>query len=281
MTDKIKAHIDRLLQDAPKTRRIEEMREELLSGCLDKYEDLTASGVSPEEAFASVISGIGDVDELIKSLSKENVFDPAQAEKRRQKKAILIGCAIMIYVFAFISLVIFSEVLHLDDLAILPFFTLGGIGTAILIYAFMTQNPPKYEKREDTIVEEVKVNMNEGSTQSSKESRLRAAASSSLWSLIVLVYLSLGFLFGWWHPAWVLFPFGVCLQSLLNAALAAPGRRTGHLTSAMIMGAVSIYLFLGGITNNSRVWGSLWLIIPLAIAIQQIMRLVKIWRDEP
>ncbi len=278
MTDKIKAHIDRLLQDAPKTRRIDEMREELLSGCLDKYEDLTASGVSPEDAFASVISGIGDVDELIKSLSNENVFSPAEAEKRRQKKAILIGCAIMIYVFAFVSLIIFSEVLLLDDLAILPFFTLGGVGTVILVYAFMTQNPPKYEKREDTIVEEVKVSMNEG--QSSKDSKLQTAARSSLWSLIVLVYLVLGFFFDWWHPGWVLFPFGVCLQSLLNAALAVPGRRTGHLTSAMIMGAVSIYLFLGAVTNNGRVWGSMWLIIPLAIAIQQIMRLVRIWRDE-
>ncbi|MDR1668804.1 MAG: permease prefix domain 1-containing protein [Oscillospiraceae bacterium] len=280
MTDKIKAHIDRLLQDAPKTRRIEEMREELLSGCLDKYEDLTASGISPEDAFAAVISGIGDVDELIKSLSKENVFDPAQAEKRRRKKALLIGCAIMLFVFALTSIVIFDELLGLGDFAIVPFFTLGGLGAALIVYANMTQNAPKYEKREDTIVEEVKVSMNEGSTQSSKESRLRAAASSSLWSLIVLVYLSLGFLIDWWHPGWVIFPFGVCLQSLLNAALTAPGKRTAHLTSALIAGAVSIYLLLGAVTDNARIWGTMWLIIPLAIAIQQISRLVRIWRDE-
>ncbi|MDR1692352.1 MAG: permease prefix domain 1-containing protein [Oscillospiraceae bacterium] len=147
MTEKIKAHIDRLLQDAPKTRRIEEMREELLSGCLDKYEDLTASGVSPEEAFASVISGIGDVDELIKNLSSENVFDPGKAEKQRRDKAVMIGGAIMLFFLGLMSIIVFDEVLGLENLAILPFFTCVGFGVALIIFANMTQQPVKYEKK--------------------------------------------------------------------------------------------------------------------------------------
>ncbi|MDR1692351.1 MAG: hypothetical protein LBR72_03245 [Oscillospiraceae bacterium] len=126
-------------------------------------------------------------------------------------------------------------------------------------------------------MEEVKANMSEG--QSSRESRLRAAASSSLWSLIVLVYLVIGFLFEFWHPGWLLFPFGACLQSLLNASLSAPGKRSAHLTSALIIGSVCLFLLLG--TLNHRMWSVAWLVIPLAVAIQQITRLIRIWRDEP
>ena len=78
MTDKISEHLDMLLENAPKTRRVEEMRQELLSGCLDKYEDLIADGMSAEEAFLEVAEGIGDVNELLGIIEKGNVFGPAK-----------------------------------------------------------------------------------------------------------------------------------------------------------------------------------------------------------
>jgi hypothetical protein len=65
MTERIKEHVDNLLKNAPRTRRIVDLHEELLSGCLDKYADLTASGVSEEDAYSDVVSGIGDINELI------------------------------------------------------------------------------------------------------------------------------------------------------------------------------------------------------------------------
>jgi len=70
MTEKIKEYIDNLLKDAPRTRRIVDLHEELFSGCLDKYADLIDSGVSEEDAYNEVISGIGDIQELIGTTAK-------------------------------------------------------------------------------------------------------------------------------------------------------------------------------------------------------------------
>ncbi|MCL1807873.1 MAG: permease prefix domain 1-containing protein [Oscillospiraceae bacterium] len=83
MTERIRLHIENLLRDAPRTRRIVDLQEELLSGCLDKFADLTAQGVSEEEAYNAVIAGIGDVDELIgktrHSASDRNLLGPASS----------------------------------------------------------------------------------------------------------------------------------------------------------------------------------------------------------
>jgi hypothetical protein len=81
MTERIKEHVDNLLKNAPRTRRIVDLHEELLSGCLDKYADLTASGASEEDAYNEVVSSIGDINELI------------GATKQPRSNAALIGAA--------------------------------------------------------------------------------------------------------------------------------------------------------------------------------------------
>lgn len=274
MTDKIKAHLDYLLKDAPKTRRIEEMREELLAGCLDKYEDLTASGMSPEDAYTAVISGIGDVDELVAALSKENVFNPSHAEKNHQKKVMMISLAVMMYIFAFAAAILMDVLFNLGDIGAVMLFVIAGGATVLIVYTNMTANK-RYEKVEDTIVEEVKVAMSMGGTE--KGNKLLQAASSSLWSLVVLAYLFIGFAFNWWHPGWIIFPFGAFLQTLLNAVFAEPSKRGKHYTSAIFVGAVCAFLLLGSLTSNGWKFG--WLTIIFALAVNQISKLIRVWRD--
>jgi hypothetical protein len=181
MNDKIQEHIDSLLKDAPRNRRFVDLREELLSGCLDKYADLTASGMSPEDAYNAVVSGIGDVDELIGNA----------------KKAV-------------------------------------------------------------------------------PDIKLLGPLSSSLWSLITLVYLSMGFLLGLWHPGWMVFLFGSLLQLLLKASFVKPGMRKGHLTGALYVAATIAFLGFGFATNH---WTFAVLIFVLAVAVEQIVRLAIAWRD--
>jgi hypothetical protein len=181
MTAKIKTYIYDLLKDAPRTRRIVDLEEELLSGCLDKYADLTESGETPEDAYETVIGGIGDVDELI-GAAKRKVADK----------------------------------------------------------------------------------------------KFLGPMTSSLWSLITLLYLCLGFLFDLWHPGWLIFLFGALLQNLLAAACLLPGRRKGPLTGALYIGATIIFLSFGFATGF---WTAAVLVFVLAVAVQQVTRLIMLWRD--
>ncbi|MDR0292525.1 MAG: permease prefix domain 1-containing protein [Oscillospiraceae bacterium] len=181
MTDKIKEHIETLLRDAPRTRRTVDLQEEMLASCLDKYADLIASGKSPDDAYTTVIAGIGDVDELL-----------GNARGRTMDR------------------------------------------------------------------------------------RLLGPMSSSLWSLVVLGYLCLGFLFNLWHPGWLIFLFGALLQNLLTAAFTASGRRKGPLTGALYISATIVFLIFGFGTSK---WAVACLVFMLAVAIQQILRFIIIWRD--
>ena len=66
MKEKIKSYIDYLFANAPDGT--EEMKEDIMSNTLDKYDDFIASGKSEEEAFNAAVAGIGDVETLFSDI---------------------------------------------------------------------------------------------------------------------------------------------------------------------------------------------------------------------
>lgn len=92
MNEKLRKHIDLLFLDAPKSKETMEVKEELAANLFEHCLDLVESGKSEEEAFAIVISNIGDVKELIQNLkdsssiegntSNENMKQEGESKKR-------------------------------------------------------------------------------------------------------------------------------------------------------------------------------------------------------
>jgi len=194
MNERIREYVKGLLQNAPQTRRIEELREELIAGCMDKYEDLTASGTPEEEAYRAVVSGIGDVDELVRELSSS------------------------------------------------------------------------------TLVDEIKATM----TESGKQAKLRSAISSSMWSLILILYISASFMTNRWGITWMIFVFGACLQTVISMLFAPQGSKMRSFSGVLWTGTVFLYLFVSFTTWK---WSITWIIFLMAVALQQVIRLVRLWRD--
>ena len=66
---KLKEYVDGLFVDAegraPGNPRLIELKEEMLLDLSEKYDDLVASGRSPENAYRLAVSGIGDIGELL------------------------------------------------------------------------------------------------------------------------------------------------------------------------------------------------------------------------
>ena len=194
MNEQIREYVDKLLESAPKNRRVDELREELISGCMDKYEDLTASGMAPEEAYRTVVAGIGDVDELVRELSQS------------------------------------------------------------------------------TLVDELKATV----TEKGKQAKLRGAVSSSLWSLIVVIYLMVSFTTFQWHVTWMIFVFGAFLQCIIGMAFAPKGSQMRGFAGMLWTGTVLLYLMISFFTSQ---WHITWIIFLIAVALQQVIRLVRLWRD--
>jgi hypothetical protein len=274
MNEQIKAHLDYLLMGAPKTRRVEEMRQELLAGCLDKYADLTAQGVAPEEAYNKVIEGIGDVSELLEHLERANAFDPAAAEEKRKKKALFTALGVGLFIFG-VVLEVIAEALQMDGIGGVFILLCAAAGVIMLIYGNMAYSV-KYEKTDDTLVEDIKVQMTKGKTTADKKTKsMVSLASGSLWCLLVLVYFLLGF-FGSWDTSWILFVFGGALQCLIVAYF-YPDRRAGALSGVYCWCVVTAYFLLSFLT---RAWSLTWLIFIAAVCGELGFKFFRTWRDE-
>lgn len=217
MNEKMRAHIETLFEKAPKTRKAYELKEELLANSEERYQDLVASGVSPEDAFKHVISSIGNVDELFKDLEELNEKDRMEAEERLNKNAIIKSIAIGLYIFGFI---VFFACAFTSG-RILPRVSMATIGivlmllidiipTCMLIY--IGARYPKYLRKEDTIVEEFK----EWKSDNLKNKSVKNAALAVLWSFILLIYFAISYFTFAWYSTWIIFLAGACFHAIIE-----------------------------------------------------------------
>ena len=271
MTDRISAHLDMLLDGAPKTRRIEDMRQELLSGCLDKYADLTADGMSEEEAFLEVVDGIGDVRELLGIFEQENVFDPVENEARKKKRAFFISVGLCMYFIA-LACVVFLAGRNQGAVGAGLMFIFLGLGTVAIVYGVMTTNI-SYEKADDTMVEEIKEQM----TSDAKGNRMLSLASSTLWCFVVVIYFAVSFFTAhYWHISWVIFLLGAAVQCFITARIKPRSARGSYIGFFWCL-VVAIYII---ISFASYQWAVTWLIFPVAVMAMQAASLFREWRKQ-
>ena len=270
MIDKIKSHLDNLFDSAPKTRQVHDMYQELLAGCLDKYADLTAGGMDEREAYEKVIGGIGDVDELLGYVERKPAFDPFEADEKRKKKAVFTSmgiCGYFIALAAFMLLAFWGR----PETGLILFITIAGVSTMALIYGWMS-NKVKYEKADDTLVEEMKEQMAAGKTAN----KLASLVSSTLWAAIVAIYLIISFVSGRWDVTWIIFPLAGALQNLVMVYF-NPGNKMKFLIGAFWCLVVTVYFVM---SFASRSWYITWLIFPIGFAGVQAVKLFLFWRDE-
>jgi hypothetical protein len=200
MNENLRAHVEKLFEQAPKTRRAVELKEELLANLTDKYNDLLSRGISEEEALKTVMESIGDVDELIKGLKGTDVMDYNQMLKERKKTALVVTSAIGMIMFGIILLIISVAALHANPVvmvSIMLFIFL--VAACMLVYHFMSR--PKYVKADDTIVEEFK----EWKSKSAQDEKIRKSIHSILWTSTTAIYFLISFLFRIWAYSWIIF----------------------------------------------------------------------------
>lgn len=210
MKEKLRDHINSLFADAPQTKRVFELREELFSNLLEKYGDLIAKGYSEDDAYRAVIAGIGDVDELIRGLGEQDVLSPLHMEQWRKRNALIVSVAVMLYILAPMVLIFFDEAWGNDLLGLSLFFLLAAVATGMLIYNNMTR--PRYMKKEDTVVEEFK----EWKASHGREKSIMGSISGLLWTAITAVYFLISFWTGAWYITWVIFIIGAALQNVIK-----------------------------------------------------------------
>lgn len=196
--DKIRAYVEQAFKEAPRTKKMGELQEELTANLTDKYQDLLAQGQNETDSYNSVISGIGDISELIDSVSEP---EPLLARNPRAQKnrALLIAVAVGLYILSPVVMIVLGESFGMRTGAITGFFLCIAVATGMMIYSYMTR--PIYLRADDSLVEDFK----EWRGKSQRQRAAIASFKSAYWSITVAIYLLISFFFAAWTFSWILF----------------------------------------------------------------------------
>lgn len=217
MKEKITQHFNQLFEDAPKTRKALDLKQEMTQNALDKYEDMVHEGYSEEDAYQNVIQSIGDVHELFDDLEEKNLMMLSEADRR--KRAMLKAVAVGMYILAG---VVFFALEMLADMPGSGWMNYQGAGvvaagliciapTIMLVYA--ANMYPGYTKKEDAnmdMVEEYKHTKH----LNNRDKAIMGAISSIIWTLALVMYFVISFATAAWYISWVIFLIAACAQSV-------------------------------------------------------------------
>lgn len=203
--DKIRKYVEELFEEVPNNKRNKELSEELIYDLNDKYSDLIAKGIKEDEAYQTVISGIGDIQQLF-DISSGTI----NSAKERKTSALVVSISVGFYFLSLIALIVLSEIGLPDYISASTFFGIAGIATCILIYYFASR--PKYIKKDDNLVE----NFKEWKITTDKNKEIRNAVSGILWLFTTIIYFIISFMFSLWYISWVIFIIAAMIEVIID-----------------------------------------------------------------
>jgi uncharacterized membrane protein len=210
MIRKIRNYVEDIFEDKPKSKKINELKEELIANLTEKYNDLLKEK-SEEEAYNIVVASIGDIDELISDLNGDigstNIYN-AEYQNRRAK---CIAASVMLYILSVVPAIYFEEAWGQAEVGAIMMFIMVAIATGLLVY--IGASKPKYLKANDTLVEEFK----EWKSHKNQTKRIRSAILSAFWLSIIALYFILSFIFSIWSYSWIIFIIGAAMSQVIKA----------------------------------------------------------------
>lgn len=213
MNEKLRNYIEFLFEDAPKTKEVIELKEEMLQNLIDKYNDLVSEGKSNEAAYNIATASIGDVNDLIEQLKNRPTYQQGfekEMLESKKRSALLTAIAVMLYIMSVIPVMLLGEI-GTGIIGVVIMFVMIAIATGLIIYNSMSK--PKYLKKDQTVVEEFKA----WKANSVEKNALYKSICGAMWSIIVVIYFIISFMTMAWHITWVIFLIGSAIQGIIHA----------------------------------------------------------------
>lgn len=211
-----------------------QLKNDILSHMEDEYEDLKSKGISEEEIIGTIISKFGSFDDLLSDLQLKNSNPYKSIELSEEDKEIIeeykafskkfpvyIAIGVILCIIAVGLFPAFKEI-YSKTIAIIIFFTLIAIGVAIFIISGMKKDyynnyfkskglTQYYDTSEEVYYENESYKRN---------NIIENAIHSILWMTIIIIYLFIGFVWGYWHPGWILFIIGGLTSGIISTVFA-------------------------------------------------------------
>ena len=223
MKERLRTFMDELLKDVPKSRKVLELKEELIGNMEERYEDLMGQGYREEDAYQCALDSAGDVRELFREFTEP--LDTAERKEEdftvRRKRSLLNAVSVSLYIVGFAVWMIIvaigygvsstgevDVVYGLTGFIVMLIFT--AVATGMRVYCSgLYGKYQKYEKKDDTIVEEFK----EWKSGTDRSREMRKAIDSVIWLLATILYFVISFGTMAWYITWVIWLIAPCGRS--------------------------------------------------------------------
>lgn len=284
MNYKLRDYIENLFENAPRTHKVYDLKNELLMNLNDKYDDLIRAGKSEEEAFKIVTVSIGDIHELLQGIDEIAITKDKKAD--RKKTALIVSVSVSLYILSIAVLILIEEVLGIDNsIGVVIMLAITALPTGLLIYHFMSM--AKEDKSKQELVEWQDdrdnriINLNEKTESFEgwkdnklKKKKIKESISSITWTIITVIYLWSSFALGSWAYSWIIFIIGAAIQSFIKLIIELDendNKKTcGNISSIIWSLITAIYLW---ISFEFGLWAYSWIIFIIGAAIQNIIKL--------
>ncbi len=183
-----------------------DIHQEILQNTLDRYDDLILEGKAPEAAYRLAILGIGDINEILGSVSPAPTARSTTAEKKVKEaqdedtpaKKLMRAIAIGLYILCPVPLIILGSMFNNGVLGVTSLLAIVAVATVLMILG---------DTKEDEKDSE------------SKESELEKSIGNLIWAIGLAAYFAVSFLTQAWHITWVIFPITGAVKGLIKAIL--------------------------------------------------------------
>lgn len=239
---KVSVYVDNVFAALPDTDEALQMKREITASMEEQYEAALAGGASEDAALGRAVSQFGSVEELREALGCEKEAAPSQrptqedrafavqwvgeymAFKKKFAKMIALGIALCCLALGTTGVMGIWEGTTMEWAMAIPFFGLGGVGAAVLVYYGIQH--ANYTKMLKMFGLDEEGNWTQVPEQPTAKEKANQALASRVCSLIMsvmtLAFLILSFVFHKWAFSWVVFPIGGVLCSIVRNAMGAP-----------------------------------------------------------
>lgn len=271
MNKRLIAYVDELFIGIKKDRQAMDMKEELLANSNEKYNDLISGGKGEEEAYQMVIAGIGDIKELMNGLYETGEFMDHDIKKNRGLRSIFLSLATSLYLLSLAVVFIFDQ-LRLYNAGIVIMLFMWAAASGLIVYG-NSIGRYKYEKKDNTFAESYKEQL----SVHDRAKRMRSTLSALVWSATAVLYFSFSFVTAYWHISWIFYLAGIFFQLLVLYRYGRKSHREAYFYGMLLSVTVIVYFV---ISFAFRAWAWSWILFIVSVAVSQIIKLMKLWREE-
>jgi hypothetical protein len=220
MKESLRSHLELLFENAPKTRKAFELKEELYTNSVERYDDLVKSGISPEDAYKNVVNSIGNVSDLFRGLEEMSQEEIRKEDEKIKKLALIKTAAIGLYFLSVVVFLWFGMVRNfyfsrIDStaLGLIVMLLIDIIPTCMLVY--VSSAYPKYRMSDNTVVEEFKA----WKSESQKIRAIKGSIYTIIWTVSIILYFAVSFATMAWYISWVIFLIAFCATAVAKLVI--------------------------------------------------------------